>query len=778
MVADALSRPPIKQFQPDINCVSSSSAAPALAGNPQRLPGLKGVEQNRLSSSSAAPAIAGNPQRLPGSKGVEQYQLSTPTASSASPSQPPSHLDPQEWPPLQLPSRRQQDAPAPSSLHSAASSTSFPVVDSRTAPDASSTPSTSSSTSLPTSAASSASSGPPETPFDEGFEVFVNAVEAQSLDLVQMAREQPLDRDCQEASQDPQSNFRVKTVDLGTAKLLVDTSTGKPRPLVPYSWRRRVFDVVHGLGHPGVERTRQAVTNRFVWPNVRHDTSKWARECLSCQRSKVIRHTVPPIGEFIVPQKRFEHINLDLVTLPLSNGYKYLLTIVDRLSRWPQAIPIPDMTTETVADAFAHGWVATFGVPATITTDRGSQFGTAIWTQLMATWGIKSITTTAYHPEANGMVERFHRRLKEALLALGADAGDKWYWRLPLVLLAIRTTVKPDIGATPADLVFGEGVAVPGCLLSSTPSSDEDTRQQSRHTLANLRMEVERLQPTQTSAHRIQRVQLPPDLRTASHVFIKRGGITGCLETPYTGPFRVMERQPTYFKVSIPGRGVESVALARIKPACVAPLDEDDPLPPPPVTPPTPPPRGRPPGSFRRFPSPSDRRTRHATSSQRQTHSGRRPPSKEASEAPTPSSESEDPTSTSRDVGPLPSMAETEEALPLPPSPLPQMAETEEALPLPPSPSPPPPDDGGTLCQPRRRGVRHIAEYGPPPPLPPPPSSNPSSTRGKRGRPPSRPRDSEGRFIPRQSQSTNSRPSYSAPLRAILKSHLQDFSDI
>ena len=89
-----------------------------------------------------------------------------------------------------------------------------------------------------------------------------------------------------------------------------------------------------------------------------------------------------------MPQKRFEHINLDLVTLPLSNGYKYLLTIVDRLSRWPQAIPIPDMMTETVADAFAHGWVATFGVPATITTDRGSQFGTAIWTQLMATWGI------------------------------------------------------------------------------------------------------------------------------------------------------------------------------------------------------------------------------------------------------------------------------------------------------------------------------------------------------------------------------------------------------
>ena len=473
-----------------------------------------------------------------------------------------------------------------------------------------------------------------------------------------------------------------------------------------------MFEAIHGLGHPGVERTRQSICNRFLWPNMRHESSKWARECLPCQRSKVIKHVVPPIGEFLVPQKRFEHLNVDLVTLPPSNGFRYLLTIVDRLSRWPQAIPLTDMTSETVADAFAHGWVATFGVPATITTDRGAQFSTSIWSQLMATWGIRSTTTTAYHPEANGMVERFHRRLKEALLALGEDAGPQWYWRLPLVLLAIRTTLKPDVGATPADLVFGESVAVPGTLLSSASSSDENLRHQERQTLANLRMEVERLQPTQPSTHRVQRIQIPTDLRTASHVFIRRGGVTGTLCTPYTGPFRVVERLPTHFKVSIPGRGVDSVALARLKPAFVAPLDEDASETPPPVTPPSPPPPGRPPGIRTRHPAPTDRQTRQSRRRD-PTPPPQMPPDHEETEA-------------------APSEQE-EQAPPSSPPPVPSSPLRDD--------SPPPTlDSRRPQAEPQRQPVRRFF-------------SDPSQRRFSAKAP---------------------RPSYAAPLRAILRSQTLD----
>ena len=132
-------------------------------------------------------------------------------------------------------------------------------------------------------------------------------------------------------------------------------SNGKARPYIQYAFRRRFFDLIHGLGHPGVERTRQAITSKVVWPSIRADVSKWARNCIACQQSKVTRHVTPPIGQFDVPNRRFQHLNIDIVMLPYSNGYKYLLTAVDRFSRWPVAIPMADMTAQSVVDAFSHG---------------------------------------------------------------------------------------------------------------------------------------------------------------------------------------------------------------------------------------------------------------------------------------------------------------------------------------------------------------------------------------------------------------------------------------
>ena len=310
---------------------------------------------------------------------------------------------------------------------------------------------------------------------------------------------------------------------------------------------------------------------------MREDVSRWARECLLCQQAKVTRHVTPPIGEFVVPNKRFEHLNLDLVTLPRSNGFKYLLTAVDRFTRWPIAVPLVDISAQSVCEAFTYGWVAHFGVPSTITTDRGSQFSSATFQQLTKTWGVKVLMTTPYHPEANGLVERFHRRLKEALIALGNDRPDDWFWKLPCVLLSIRTTLKPDLGASPADLVYGEGLAVPGEILSTTPSTDSQLSRQRRAALADLRVEVARFQPVPTSAHRRPQVHLPQDLETCSHVFVRRGGVQSSLASPYLGPYRVTSRNAQNFKIAIPGRQTETVAISRVKPAVIDADAEEDP---------------------------------------------------------------------------------------------------------------------------------------------------------------------------------------------------------
>jgi len=157
-------------------------------------------------------------------------------------------------------------------------------------------------------------------------------------------------------------------------------STGVPRPYVPSEFRHAIFNSLHSLSHPSVRAAQHLVTACYVWPNINSDTCKWTQTCFKCQQSKVQRHTVTPLGAFATPDARFDKIHIDIVSpLPPSNGYVYILTCIDRFTLWPEAIPIRDMTTETVAQAFLSGWIARFDVPSTVTTDHGKQFESTLW---------------------------------------------------------------------------------------------------------------------------------------------------------------------------------------------------------------------------------------------------------------------------------------------------------------------------------------------------------------------------------------------------------------
>jgi IS30 family transposase len=155
----------------------------------------------------------------------------------------------------------------------------------------------------------------------------------------------------------------------------------------------------------------------FVWPRMATDVASWCCCCQWCARGNIHKHIQAPVETIATPTRRFAHIHVDLVGLlpAYKESHTYLFTVVDRTTRWPEAVLLKSTTAAACADALLWGWVSRFGVPEDITSDRGLQFSSEVWAALCQRLGIKHHMTKAYHPQANDLVERFHRQLKEAL---------------------------------------------------------------------------------------------------------------------------------------------------------------------------------------------------------------------------------------------------------------------------------------------------------------------------------------------------------------------------
>ena len=356
--------------------------------------------------------------------------------------------------------------------------------------------------------------------------------------------------------------IRPQTIDTAPGSILCDYSLGRPRIIVPTCFRRAVFDTLHNMSHPGARTTCKLVSERYAWPFMNRDVRQWARECLACQRSKVHRHTKAPLQTFLTPDARFAHVHIDLVgPLPVSNGCTHLLTCIDRFTRWPEAIPIVDTSAETIAKTFFAQWISRYGSPTTVTTDRGSQFESQLFNEFVRLTGTHRTRTTAYHPQANGMVERLHRQLKAALCA---HNHSEWTDTLPAVLLGIRNSIKEDMQCTPANLVFGMHPRLPADLVDGNSSLPQYPASYAR-TLRNLLAEQKPFAPRPQHCG----AYVHPALSTAPYVMLRCDAVRRPLQAPYMGPYKVLHRRTKTFIIDREGKH-EHVSIDRLKPAYYA----------------------------------------------------------------------------------------------------------------------------------------------------------------------------------------------------------------
>ncbi len=193
------------------------------------------------------------------------------------------------------------------------------------------------------------------------------------VDYYKMAAAQ---KECEESLQLAASpSLQVQRRQVRGVELLCDVSTAVVRPIVPPACRREVFAAMHYLAHPGIRATRRMVTRRFIWKGCGAYVARWCRDCQECQRGKMTRQPTAVVQPIPVSHRRFSHLHVDLVgPLPTSpDGFKYIFTVIDRSTRWLEAIPVKNLEATTAADALVEGWISRFSVPADINSDRGTQ---------------------------------------------------------------------------------------------------------------------------------------------------------------------------------------------------------------------------------------------------------------------------------------------------------------------------------------------------------------------------------------------------------------------
>jgi cleavage and polyadenylation specificity factor subunit 1 len=145
---------------------------------------------------------------------------------------------------------------------------------------------------------------------------------------------------------------------------------------------------------------RRLIASRYLWTGLAKDVAAWCNDWQACQRAKATNQHKAPVQPIPVPTACFTHVHVDLVgPLPVTaDGQQYIFTTIDRSSRWDEAFPLKSITAADCAEALVSGWVADYGVPSCLTSDRGVQFCSVVWAAVMQKLGIKHIMMSANHP--------------------------------------------------------------------------------------------------------------------------------------------------------------------------------------------------------------------------------------------------------------------------------------------------------------------------------------------------------------------------------------------
>ncbi len=338
--------------------------------------------------------------------------------------------------------------------------------------------------------------------------------------------------------------------------------------VVPSIFCQQVLSLAHDhllSGHLGVTKTYNRVLQYFFWYGLKCDVVQFCKTCHVCQYAGKPNQVIPPTPLIPVPVigEPFEHVIVDCVgPLPKAkSGNQFLLTVMCTATRYPEAIPLHKITARAVVKVLIK-FFTTFGLPRIVQTDQGTNFLSKLCAQVFKSLNITHRISSAYHPESQGSLERFHQTLKAMLRKYCMETGSEWDEGVPLLLFAIRDTVQESLKFSPSELVFGHTVKGPLKVLKERMLGIEDSKK--TNVLDYVSKFHDRLQQACMLAHESLtkaqgKMKVKRSFAVGNQVLVLLPVPGSVLTARFSGPYEILERRgETDYVLSTPEGNVKN----------------------------------------------------------------------------------------------------------------------------------------------------------------------------------------------------------------------------
>jgi hypothetical protein len=359
-------------------------------------------------------------------------------------------------------------------------------------------------------------------------------------------------------------------------------STSRKLLCVPKSMRADFLALFHdSMGHLGIRKTFDRMASRVHWNTMHSDVEKWIKSCEKCCGKKDPKTGRQfPIGTIVPSGEACSEWVVDVLG-PLKpttrNGNKFVVIFIDRLTKWPEAFAVPNQDSETIARLLVQEIIPRHGCPRTLLSDRGAPFLSKLSKSIYELLAIKKLNTTAYHPQCNGLVERFNHTIVSMISMYVNDYPDDWDEHLNYCIWAYRTAINDSTKFSPFFLLYGREPLFP---IDAMLDSEEQYRSAEEYVAEVIRKLKVAKEMVKDSAIQIQQkrnqsnAQLSriQSFRIGEYVMLfnpkTKQGISAKLSHKWRGPYVVIAQTSSvnYIIRHLETKKTDHVHVSRLKP--------------------------------------------------------------------------------------------------------------------------------------------------------------------------------------------------------------------